>query len=313
LEELMERVMERRNLLTALAVLALSVFLLGGTAAAHTTHHKKVTPSFEQEETPPPPPTAKTCVIHTLPASFMDQGEFGSSSSIADVIEVECESVYAGKWVKIGSTELYSACADKLYWTIPTKPFDLLTAKSGPSFSVELDNDGNATAVVLGGPSCAPQQSIVSAHLESVPYTTVSTAFTVVPPEETEPKVVATPKTKVEGEKYSDVATIVQVEFPPVFAEQPVDINAAQLYARCKEDYRLDWIVMGPTGPAALASHAEEASVTLDDDGNAFAVLFGNYSCAEGESTIEANLENAPYTTMMTTFTVEAPRSTFPD
>ena len=36
-------------------------------------------------------------MIHTLPDSFMDQGEFGTASSVADVIEVECEPVYAEK------------------------------------------------------------------------------------------------------------------------------------------------------------------------------------------------------------------------
>ena len=35
------KVMERRNLLAGLAVLALSLFLLSGTAFAHATHHKK--------------------------------------------------------------------------------------------------------------------------------------------------------------------------------------------------------------------------------------------------------------------------------
>ena len=101
-------------------------------------------------------------MIHTLPGSFMDQGEFGSASSVADVIEVECEPVYAEKFVRFSASELYSRCDDKLYWTIPTKPFDLLTAKSGPSFSVELDNDGNATAVVLGGPSCCCRPRVSS-------------------------------------------------------------------------------------------------------------------------------------------------------
>ncbi len=36
--------MERRNLLAGLAVLALSLFLLSGTAFAHATHHKKAKP-----------------------------------------------------------------------------------------------------------------------------------------------------------------------------------------------------------------------------------------------------------------------------
>ena len=51
----------------------------------------------------------------------------------------------------------------------------------------------------------------------------------------------------------------------------------------------------------------------LDNDGNAFVVLVGNSSCAAGTSLIEASLENAPYTTYTTNFTVEPPQPTFPD
>ena len=36
--------MERRNLLAGLAVLALSLFVLSGTAFAHAAHHKKAKP-----------------------------------------------------------------------------------------------------------------------------------------------------------------------------------------------------------------------------------------------------------------------------
>ena len=38
------KVMERRNLLAGLAVLALSLFLVSGTAFAHATHHKSAKP-----------------------------------------------------------------------------------------------------------------------------------------------------------------------------------------------------------------------------------------------------------------------------
>ena len=92
----------------------------------------------------------------------------------------------------------------------------------------------------------------------------------------------ATPRSKVEGEEYSDVATIVQVEFPPVFAEEPVNVNASQLYPAAKRTTALEWVVMGSSGTDALATHAEEATVWLDNDGNAFVVLFGNSSCAAG-------------------------------
>jgi len=189
---------------------------------------------------------------------------------------------------------------------------------SSPSHTVRLDNDGNATVVLLGGPSCAAGESLITAHMESAPYLSATTAFTVLPPRDGEPGVTATPSVKVEGEVYSDVATIIQVTFPPVFAEQRVNINAAQLFARCRHAPRLVWLSMSQTGVhdgnGGIVSEAEreETTVTLDDDGNAFVVLLGGASCAAGTSLIEASLEEAPYTTYTTTFTVEAPAPGLP-
>jgi hypothetical protein len=304
--------MERRRLLAGLAVCALGLFMLSGTAFAHATHHKKAKP----HDAPGGGGTPETCVVHALPSSFMDQGEFGTASSVADIIEVECEEVFAEKTVRISANELYSRCDKKLYWTTPHGDFDDNSSalQTGPSFPVELDNDGNATAIVFGGPSCAAGESLISAHLEAAPFTTVTTGFTVLPPRPTTPGVFATPETKVEGEVYSDAATIIQVEFPPVFAEEPVNIDAAQVYARCHLEDRTEFLVMGPNGPEEAAEEVEGISgIKLDNDGNAFVVLVGGNSCAAGTSLIEASLENAPYTTYTTNFTIEPPRPTFPE
>jgi len=307
--------MERRNLLAGLAVLALSLFMLSGTALAHTTHHKKAKPHSESGGGGTP----ETCVVHALPSSFMDQGEFGSASSVADIIEVGCEEVYAEKFVRISANELYSRCDKKLYWRTPfgnRKDTALATTggfSTGSNFSVELDNDGNATAIVLGGPSCAPGESLIAAHLEVPPFTTVTTPFTVDPPRETEPRVVATPASKVEGEIYSDVATILQVEFPSVFAEEPVWVDFAQVFARCHREPRTEDMTMGERGFPEVHSGSESETQFLDNDGNAFAILIGNSSCAAGTSQFEASLENAPYTTYTADFTIEPPQPTFPE
>jgi len=297
--------MERRNLLAGLAVLALSLFVLSGTAFAHAAHHKKVKPREHGSS------SAETCVVHAMPNAFMDQGEFGTSSSVADIIEVECEEVYAEQHVRISANELYSRCDKSLYWRTPYERHTDYT--EGASFSVELDNDGNATAIVIGGPSCAAGESLIAAHLESAPYTTVTTVFTVLPPRPTEPGVFATPESKVEGENYSDVATIVQVEFSPVFAEEPVNVDFAQLESRCKVCPYTEAIVMGENGYPYTESKVSDVTLNLDNDGNAFVVLVGNASCAAGSSLIEASLENAPYTTYTTDFTVEPPQPTFPN
>jgi hypothetical protein len=290
--------MERRNLIAGLGALVLGLLLLSGSALAHSTHHKTARPKS-------PPAGPETCEVFTEPGSFMDQGEFSTSSSVADIVSVECEPVYAEQYVKLSATELYSRCDKQLYWT-EAAPFSL--SKSEPSFTVRLDNDGNGGAVLFGGPSCAAGESLVSAHLESAPFTTVTTSFTVLPPRPTTPGVKAEPPTGVESEENSSVPAIFEVEFPPVFAEEPVNINASQLVARCHEGEAL-WV--GPGG-TILSRFTEDVTLTLDNDGNAFVVLLGGESCAAGPSLIEASLEHAPYTTYTTEFTVEPPHPTFP-
>jgi hypothetical protein len=307
----LEEVMERRNLLAGLAVLALSLFMLSGTAFAHATHHKKA-----NSEPGTGGGKAETCVVHALPSSFMDQGEFGAASSVADVIEVECEEVYAEHHVKISANELFSRCDQKLHWRTPygNQPGqNEWKFTTGPSVEVELDNDGNATAVVLGGPSCAAGESLISAHLTEAPFTTVTTGFTVLPPRPTVPGVFVTPATKVEDETTSSVATIVQVEFPPVFAEEYVNVDFSQLYARCHEYPHTEVITMSENGYPHTEKGYETETLQLDNDGNAFMILIGNSSCAAGSSLIEASLEHAPYTTYTTEFTIEPPRPTFPE
>jgi uncharacterized repeat protein (TIGR01451 family) len=245
------------------------------------------------------------CVINTLP-SFMDQGEFKNASSVADVVEVECEPVFAEHTVHFSANELYSRCQHHLIWSLPY-PYKPV---SGPGFTVTLDNDGNATAVILAGPGCAAGESLVAAHMEQAPFTTVTTAFTVLPPRPTPPGVTASPKEEVENEDTSSVATVVQVEFPPVFAEAYVNINAEQLYARCHVPPHLVWL--GAGGQKLGEGVDTITGVQLDNDGNAFVMLLGGGSCASGRSEIEASLESAPYTTYTTTFTILPPQPTLP-
>jgi hypothetical protein len=298
----MDSVMERRNLLAGLMVLVISMFVLSGTAlAAHKTHHKKAKTHAAETE----PTEEAVCEVHSL-TSFMDQGEFKAASSVADTIEVECKQVYAEKKVTIAAEELYSRCADKLNWIVPPST----TPTTGPSVEAELDDDGNAQVVAIGGPSCAAGGSLITVELNEAPYTTVTTEFTVVPPAPTEPGLKIEEPEQIENATNSSLATIVEVEFPPVFAEQYVNINDRELYNRCGEGEKLTFI-----GPEAeiLSAHSFEAgvkTVRLDNDGNAFVVLVGAESCAAGETLVEASLENAPYTTYKGTFTVLPPQPT---
>ncbi len=237
----------------------------------------------------------------------MDQGEFGTSSSVADIVSVECEPVYAEHYVTISANELYSRCDKDLYWS-EAAPFDL--SSSEPSYTVRLDNDGNGGAVLWGGPSCAAGESLVAAHLDEAPYTTVTNAFTVLPPRPTTEGVIAEPSAgAVEAEENSSAAAIIEVEAQPVFAEEPVNINASQLDSRCHKG-DLTWV--GPEGKV-LGYGPELTGLGLDNDGNAFVVALGGESCAAGSSLVEASLENAPYTTWTTDFNILPPVPTFPE
>jgi hypothetical protein len=286
--------MERRSLLAGLMVLAIGMFMVVGTASARTNTTKKGKSATEGAEA--------TCKITSLP--FIAQGEFSEASSVADIVELECNPEFAGEKVKLSDQELYSRCREHLSWDSPKDPFVFV---EGKTFSVTLDDDGNATAAVFGGPNCGSGETLMSAHLEHPPFPTVTTNFEVLSPKVTPPGITASPKAQVEDDETSSVATIIQVEYPSVYAEQYVNIAAEQLWARCGESSKLVWV--GPD-EKVLSDEESISKVRLDNDGNAFVVLFGYESCASGESEIETSLEGAPFTTFTNFFTVLAPEVT---
>lgn len=250
---------------------------------------------------PQPQPQQATfdpCVVHSSP-SMVETGEFATSSSIADVITVECLPAFAESDVTVKSLQLFNSCAGHLAWFS-----DTTGEVFGSSITMPLDNDGNANAVVFGGPSCSAGTSLIVADLDVAPFATATTTFTIIAPRITPRGVVAAPATQVEDATFSGIVTVVKVEFAPVYAESTVDITSTQLNARCAGT--LKWF-----GPEAMpAGTGDTATVTLDNDGNAFAVAIGGPSCAPGTSLIVADLVPAPHTTYTTTFTIQAPRPT---
>ncbi len=249
------------------------------------------------------PPTNQ-CIVHSLPA-FMDQGIEKDASSVADIVEVECDPFeYDGK-VKISDVELYDRCGRNMSWS-PTYEFK---STVGPSTEAQLDDDGNATVVLWAGPECKPGESQVVVDEVAYPNETYMTPFSVLPPEETPEGVFALPSRQVEDEIHSSVATILEVEFPAV-AEHKVAIDAEQMYDRCGKGPHAIWI--GPNEePIKAEGRLEgESAIETDDDGNAFVVLLGARSCQPGKVVIAASLEESPFTTVDTTFTIESPRPT---
>jgi hypothetical protein len=257
----------------------------------------KTSPQKEKSSKPP-------CAVTANPATFTDQGEGDITSSVATIVEVECNPVYAEDEVTIDSNELYSACDGNLSWD--SDPFleeGDWTWSEGSTTYAYLDDDGNATAVAWGGPSCAPTRVDIYASLDAPPYYTAMTTFTIQAPHSTKHGVFVTPAKYVEDATYSSAATIIQVEFPSYDSEQEVTINADEFYSRCED---IEWY--GPDEDY-YAGDQPNVNVTLDNDGNAFVVLLG-YGCASGPSTISADIDIAPYTTYNATFTVLSPRPT---
>jgi hypothetical protein len=282
--------MKSRNLGVGVVALVSSLFLLVGTASARGTAAVTTT-------------TSDTCVVNSLP-SFTAQGEFGTSATVADIIEVECDPTVYGteSKIKITASQLFSRCKGKLTWFVPN-PY---TRSEGRGVTVALDADGNATVAVLTGPGCEAGESLVSAHMEEEPFETFTTGFSVLPPVKTTPGVFPMPKTQVEDSLSSAVATVVEVEFAGG-SEKKVRIAAEELYARCRVAPHLRWILMNG---AEVSNVSEVREVQLDNDGNAFVIAIGDASCAEGPSLIEADLEAKPFTTFTNPFTIEAPKPT---
>lgn len=247
--------------------------------------------------TPPP-----ACIVQAKPYSFVEQGEGATASSVAFIVVVECQAVYGEDTVEINAHQLSSACHGTLSWTNPAVPGVLVP---GESFDVTLDNDGNANAVVWGGPSCAATTDLITADLTSPPYYTAKTHVVIRPPQGTKPGLKIFPPKLVEDEATSSVAATFYAEFPAYDSEQTVQFSDDQLYNRCHGN--ITWY--GPD-EALLSVGTKSVTTTLDNNGNAFVVAVAGPSCAAGYTLGEVELETAPYTTYTHGFRVLSPRVT---
>jgi WD40 repeat protein len=224
-------------------------------------------------------------------------GEGATTSSIADVLEVSCNPVYGEEYVTLNADQLSNGCHDTLSWVQSD-----VAQSTGSQFTAYLDDDGNANVVVWGGPSCAATTYTIYASMDSPPRFTASTTFRVRPPQNTPHGVYAVPASQVEDSTYSDIATVIEVEYPAYDAGQTVTVKSDELYYSCAGG--TFWI--GPD-EESLGTDTDSATVTLDNNGNAFVVFIG-HDCAAGTDTITADLGVAPYTGYSTTFKVLSPR-----
>src|SRR5664280_954529 len=284
--------MDRRKLCVGMMVVASSMLLMAGTASAHGSAKAQGT-------------EGSTCAIHSLP-SFVAQGEFSLQATAADVIEVECNPFLYGTGSKVTviASQLYSRCNGDIKWYIPN-PY---ATSTGRSVELTLDADGNATVALIAGPKCQAGESLVSVHQDEGEFNSYTTSFTVLPPNDTPMGVTALPSHQVEDAESSAVATIVEAEFPGA-AERYVRIGSEELYRRCGVGPKVRWITESGQEYDAVGE-VNDGAVQLDNNGNGFVLAIGDSSCSPGTSLIEADLEEKPFTTVTTNFTVESPKPT---
>jgi len=284
--------MDRRKLGAGFTIFISSLLLLAGSASA-----RSVTPQGT---------TAGSCHIRSLP-SFIAQGEFETSATVADVIEVSCDpyTYSAGAPVTVTASQLYSRCHGDISWYDPNDE-GRLTEGDERSFEVHLDVNGNANVALIAGPKCMVGESLITVDENESPFETFTTNYAITPTENTTPGLFITPASQVEDAESSAVITIAQAEFKGA-SEAHVRLGYEQLADRCERSPGA--ILIKANREQVPFAEETESAIELDNNSNGFAVLAGVDSCAEGVSLIESDLESSPFTTQTAEFTVEAPRA----
>ena len=251
-----------------------------------------------------------TITVQIDPNPLVETGQ----SYVLGIVQVETSPSFAGDTVDISSSQLQSACLEGAY-------FAGIVA-GGPTATVTLDDDGNAT-VYFYGYDCAPGPSVVEADLTVAPYYTALATLDALPPVVTTPGVTGFPTTSgtVSGGEVetgdtsfpgdgSYVYGVFYVETDPVYAEQTVEISSPELQDRCGTYWSFDSFSAGSAGRGTtFTSPNTTATAILDDDGNAV-FLFEGASCAAGSSVVTADVEAGTHPTYTTTFDVLPPQPT---
>ena len=251
-----------------------------------------------------PPPVM---VVTASPNPVVETGP----SLVMTVIQVETSPSLAGDEVNVSSSQLAASCG-VVYFVAFRGNFE-------ENVILTLDNEGNATVIAVGE-ECAPGTDVIEADLMFAPYYTALTTVQALPPIVTPEGLTGTPNPEVEvGDANgvgnndignSDVFAVFSVETNPVYAEQTVEIDSAQLDASCTSSW--DWISPNPTGLSRDGQGINtglEAQAQLDDDGNAVFGFFGS-GCAAGTSQVIADVEAGTHPTYVTTYTVNPPAPT---
>jgi len=288
--------------IVVLMVVSTGVLGIAGSASAKNKHHHQ-----SGKGGPSAPMT-----IQIDPNPFVET----SQSEFEAVIQVETSPAFSGDLVQITSSQLQAACGGvfgsetAVYQSFGFPP------------PMALDNEGNATAILVGQ-DCAPGTDLIEADLLSAPFYTAVGTFVLKPPSVTTPGIFAFPTssgtvsggevetgdTQSSGE--SSIFAVFQIEADPVYAEQSATIDFSQLATRCpnaiavlllQNGFSLVRITPTPPGPILAANQ-------IDNDGNATIGFFGS-SCAAGPALVTAEVDAGTHPTYTTTFNILPPQPT---
>src|ERR1700691_4493016 len=204
-------------------VVAMPLMGLSGVASAKATHASKSAAWCAKH-----PKKKALCPSAGGGATGGSSPEIQVSAAFSPVIQVEANPSFAGDPVTISSSQLFASCDGLEFLSVAT---GTLVASEGNAVTVTLDDDGNADVIMAGLGNCAPGTNVVDASLAVAPYYTALTDYVNYPDVVTPPGVFGLPlPSEVEtGDSLtsgdSDVYATIDVEAPPVYAEQDVLIS----------------------------------------------------------------------------------------
>ncbi len=258
------------------------------------------------------PPSDTAPGVFALPASEVEDAR---SSSVATIVEAEFPGA-PQQSISIASEALRARCrlAPHLHW-IRMDGTEVLGM--GEIDEVKLDDDGNAFVLAIGDSSCAEGSSEIEADLESMPFTTLTSSFNILPPQPTEeaspeePSFTIEKRQEIAGSGGGFTTAPLQAAIHSVVDYEIIVTNTAQqplTLSNFTDTHCDQGTIAGGPGEAALApgaattytcSHVltsaglyvNEASVTADPPG---ASLTETSNRVEVESLAERNLLIGP-------------------
>jgi len=228
-------------------------------------------------------------------------------SAIHVVLQIHTKASLAKDSIFIESPQLSFECSSVTFETL--QGGSTSAPRTSPNnIIVVLDSDGN-TAVTVDAVNCAPGTAVIEADLTVAPFYTATTTLVIKPPGVLKNGLTAAPTKEVEtgntsasGE--SEVYAVFDVSAPAVYAGQEVEISSPELEDRCGLGWR--WEPNGGVAVNGVPPANGNAISVLDNDGNA-SFVFKGASCAQGVSTVTAEVLRGGAPTYVTTFKILAP------